>query len=267
MAVELAAQPGPGVGPVAVGGAGLEPECLGGLLQRHAEEEPEVDQSGRAGVLGGQPGKRLRLPQTGRRPPNPRPALHRGCRAAATRRLPCPTSSLRQIRRGCGAWPRRRRRRNALRPTRAGRDCPRRAGGRPRGPAPLPGASGRAAHALTSARRASAIRHRPGAAAARRPAGLLLDRCQIRVTSSIAVTTGSDSPPTQPHTRAVAEIASWSGRSEGPCSKLTAAHPQRHPMPAVFGSTSSEMTRACRTAGLIEALGDVLQDHGPLKGP
>src|SRR5215471_7774709 len=57
--VEFAAEPGPGVGPVPIRGAGLESEVFGSLLQSVAEEEPEVDQAGGPGVLRGQPGQGL----------------------------------------------------------------------------------------------------------------------------------------------------------------------------------------------------------------
>src|SRR5262245_18240859 len=57
--IEFMAEPGPGVGPIPVRGAGLEAEVGGRLLQRLTEEEPEVDQPGDPGLFLGEPGQGL----------------------------------------------------------------------------------------------------------------------------------------------------------------------------------------------------------------
>src|SRR5262249_10962506 len=51
---ELVVKPGPGEGPVAVGGPGGEAQDGGGLLQPPSREEAELDQLGTEGVLPGQ---------------------------------------------------------------------------------------------------------------------------------------------------------------------------------------------------------------------
>src|SRR5579864_1729963 len=56
---DLAANPGSGVGPVAVRGCPRQAQGLGGLLNAEAGEIAELDQFGRLLVLGGQPIERL----------------------------------------------------------------------------------------------------------------------------------------------------------------------------------------------------------------
>src|SRR5687768_12383439 len=56
---EVAKEPGPGEGPVAFGGATGDPERLGGLVDRQAREEAELDERRRACVDGGEAGDRL----------------------------------------------------------------------------------------------------------------------------------------------------------------------------------------------------------------
>ena len=58
-AEDLAADPGAGVSPVAVGGGPRDPERLGGLLDAQPGEVAELDQPGRLGVFGIQAVERL----------------------------------------------------------------------------------------------------------------------------------------------------------------------------------------------------------------
>ena len=54
---ELPEQPGPSKGPVARGGATDDPQGFGGLVEREAGEQAELDQLGAAGVDLGKPAR------------------------------------------------------------------------------------------------------------------------------------------------------------------------------------------------------------------
>ena len=172
-AVDRHPEPAPGVRPVLLGGGGGDAEGGGGLLGGQAGEEPELDQLGLPRVL------RLELPeglvqgeQVGRRSPPPGPARCRRGRAGGVRRRPCGSACGGRARRGCGAWPRPRRRRSGR--------------GRPsRGPCSSPTSRRYASWTRAVAwsvwpgcllgqllrRRACAARRRPAAAVARRRRG------------------------------------------------------------------------------------------------
>ena len=157
-------QPRPGVPPGAVGCSRRDAQALGRLIERLPGEEPHLHELGLDGVVCGEllqglvQGQDFLCGAAGqqgvgvggsRRRPPPRRGPGSACAAPA--------------RPGCGAWPRRLRRRNGrTRPS--AQACPiRRAGGRPREPERSAARSGRASPARAAGRPAGAIRRRPAA--------------------------------------------------------------------------------------------------------
>ena len=152
--------------------AGEMPRASAACSHGQAGEVAELDQLGLGRVV----------PRPARRAPRPGPAARRvrlgdGSRRRRGRPGPRPPPRFSgsacggRPRRGCGAWPRRRRRRSGRGRSTAGRRRRRRAGGRPRGPGRWPGASGRASPAPAAGRPACAARRRRAAGVARRPGG------------------------------------------------------------------------------------------------
>ena len=143
-AEHLLAEPGPGVGPTAVGGPGRQAQGLGGLVEGQAGEVSQLHQLGRVLVLRGEllqglvQGEQI----VDRRGDGvPRVVEVHPMPVAAVLRASFPAGA---VDRGSAASPRPRRRRSG--PGRPRACGPRRppAAGTPRAPGPWPGASGRA---------------------------------------------------------------------------------------------------------------------------
>ena len=169
--ISLREEPGPGVGPVPLGGRAGRSQGRGGLLDGQAGEVAELDELGLAGSSGREPVQGLVEGEQvlgGRR--RRRSGLVQVDAGAGRRRAWRPACGGR-CRRGCGAWPRPPRRRSGRGRPSPGRPRRRPAGGRPRGPGRWPGGSGRASPAPAAGRRACGARRRPAAGAARPPGG------------------------------------------------------------------------------------------------
>ncbi len=156
-------KPGAGQGPEAIGGASANPQRVRGLLVAHAGEVAELDElRGRLvvplqlgeGLVEGQrevgPAVDVRRDVVDVEPAESSPGLLGRLASGA-------------VRRGCAAWPLRRRRRSGPGRARAGRVRPPPVGGTPRGPVRWAGASAPAARGPASMRPAAAARRTPAA--------------------------------------------------------------------------------------------------------
>ena len=172
LGVDLAAEPGAGVGPVAGRRCEVDrPRTSAASARVSPAKYAELDQLGACRVRWRRAGRGPRRGRAGRR----RSSGAAGWSASRSTRPPAaavlePVAGGGRSRRGCAAWPRPPRRRSGRGRPRAGRDRRRPAAGTPRGPGRWPGASARASRGPAAARPAGAARRRPGAAARRRPA-------------------------------------------------------------------------------------------------
>ncbi len=164
-------QPGPGVPPGAVGCPRRDTQALGRLLERQPGEEPNFHQLGLDGVVRGELLQGLVQGQDFLCGAAGQQGVEVGGLALPAAAALEASACAAPARPGCGAWPRRPRRRNGrTRPS--AQACPtRRAGGRPREPGRSAARSGRASPARAAGRPAGAIRRRPAVEVVPLPAG------------------------------------------------------------------------------------------------